>query len=134
MKKFEFAIWEAQDIHKYQRQIGSMRHWHGLSSEKKPDNYVWDEDESVRWNRMKTEEYNDAIDKKIEDAKAEYQQAVEALDNAVADYIIEDLKMNDVELSREKAVILWHWLENEHDSDAANWLNSYLDILAKVLS
>jgi hypothetical protein len=133
MKLFDFDIYCADDINRHRATVYKLQNWYGLNRDKKKEDFVWDEEKSVRWNREETQRFNDEIDIKIEKLQQEYREACELLETAIADYIIDDLIYEGITISKEKAIAIWRWLECEHDDDAANWLSCVLELVAKVM-
>jgi hypothetical protein len=94
----------------------------------KPDNYVWDEDWSVKANREYTKQYNETV---IENAKVVDNKKIEArneLRKAVLNYIMEEYDVTEI-----LADVVWTWCCVHHEDEAYNYISAAMDLIDGVM-
>ena len=107
-----------------------FNNWYSLSRDKKPENYIWDEDLTVRQNKEQTAKYNAEIDAEIEKRKHEYSEANKALREAIIDYIVADC---NIKCSRSQAEIMWTYCAIQHEDDPHNYVDDVIDLFEKLM-
>lgn len=110
-----------------------FNNWYGLSRDKKPENYIWDEDLTVRQNKEQTAKYNAEIDAEIEKRKHEYSEANKALREAIIDYIVDDCKIYNISCSRAQAEVIWNYCETQHEDDPHNYIDDVIELFEKLM-
>lgn len=89
-----------------------------------PDNYVFDENKSVKWNREQVNIYNEECKRRKEEGFAErnnlYAEAEDGLFNAMQ----EEATYN---MTKEEAKAIWEWLQ--YCGDLYNLESSLLDLI-----
>lgn len=133
MANFNFEFNTPHDIYLARQEVYSMQNWYSLSKEKKKEDYVWDEDLTIRQNREKTIQYNNDIEEEIKKRQAEFSESLENLNNAVIDYIMEEFKYSDVKINRRQAQIIWNFCKIEHEDDAQNWISTMTEFVGNLL-
>lgn len=108
----------------------NFNNWWGLSTDKKPENYIWDEDKTVRQNKEQTAKYNAEIDAEIEKRKHEYSEANKALRDAIIDYIIADC---NIKCSRAQAEVIWSYCLMQHGDDPHNYIDDVIALFEKLM-
>ena len=94
----------------------------------KPDDYVWDENMSVKSNREYTKQYNETI---IENAKDLDNKKIEArneLRKAILKYISEEYDVTEI-----LADIVWTWCCIHHEDEAHNYISDAMDLVDSVM-
>ena len=124
----EFNIKCPRDIVEGLRKIDSIDSGWKIKRELlKPDNYVWDEEWSVRQNREYTVQYNSTI---IDSAAASDALRFEArvmLEESIADYIA-----SEYDVSKEVGKVVWKWCNQQYASDAPFMIDMLMDFVEKV--
>ena len=108
----------------------NFNNWFCLGRDKKPENYIWDEDLTVRQNKEQTAKYNAEIDAEIEKRKHEYSEANKALREAIVDYIITDC---NVKCSRAQAEVIWSYCLMQHGDDPHNYVDDVIELFEKLM-
>ena len=104
--------------------------YHSISRNKMPEDYIWDEDITVRQNRERTIEYNKEIDAEIDRCMEAYSEANKALRESIIDYIISDCK---IKCSRAQAEIIWKYCEIQHEDEPHNYLDDVIELFEKLM-
>lgn len=98
----------------------------------KPANYVFDENQTVRWNREQVDLYNQKnseLRREIVELRA---QSYQNLNKAVVDYMVEYEALNTTpRVVIEKVVAR---AKQDHDDEWWNYLSEYLDFAEEILS
>lgn len=94
----------------------------------KPDDYVWDENMSVKANREYTKQYNETILKNAKDLDDKQVQARKELNKAVLEYIMEEYDVTMV-----LADIVWTWCCVHHEDEAHNYISDAMDLADRVI-
>ena len=121
----------AHDI--YEETLHIEKHfniWYALGRNKKPENYIWDEDLTVRQNNEQKAKYNAEIDAEIEKRKHEYSEANKVLREAIVDYIIANC---NVKCSRSQAEVIWSYCETQHEDDPHNYVDDVIELFEKLI-
>ena len=95
----------------------------------KPDNYVWDEEWSVRQNREYTVQYNSTIIDSAAASDALRFEARNALNDAIVDYIV-----REYDVSVEIAKVVWRWCDQQYAGDAPFMIDTLMDFVEKVIT
>ena len=98
--------------------------------------HVFDEEKSVRWNREEVERRNAETEARHDAYKKDLRESDYNLYNSIIDYIIDYFKCGDscAKIDRDTAGIIWAKCSSDHDDDAHNWLDDYLDLINDVLN
>ena len=94
----------------------------------KPDDYVWDENLSVKENRECTKQYNESI---LENAKELDSKKIEArneLRKAVLKYIMEEYDVTEI-----LADVVWTWCCIHHEDEAHNYIGDAMELVDSVM-
>lgn len=126
----EFVINQCQDVYRYLSAIDTKFPW--VTQKPYPRDHVFDENQTVKWNRDKVDEMNIAINK----SRMERMEAVNAykcrLDDAIAEYMCTYL---EGKLSVEKCREILDYASMEFEESL--WegdLDNILDMLDMALS
>lgn len=128
---FEFNT--SHDIYLARQEVYSMQNWYSLSKEKKKEDYVWDEDLTVRQNREKTIQYNNDIEEEIKKRQAEFSESLANLNHAVIRYIMGEFLYTDIECTEAQAKVIWDYCRCEHEDDAQNWISTISELIQNFL-
>lgn len=130
--KFEFPNGDAQfycsDIIKH---IMDSNPTH---SRKVPADYVWDENQSVKWNRERTEEYNAHIDDTNRSNRKDIYESLCNLDNALIDWLVEDVNFlvdKENQISRDMVVRIYQVFKDEKGSSE---VYDHIRFMSSILS
>ena len=94
----------------------------------KPEDYVWDEEWSVKANREYTKQYNETI---LENATDLYNKKIEArkeLREAIIRYIMEEHDVTEI-----LADVIWTWCCVHHEDEAYNYISDAMDLVDGVM-
>ena len=94
--------------------------------------YVFDEEQSVRWNREQVEVYNRELSDARKNAIETRNQSLRNLDRAVIDYMAE-YEAKDTTPRSVLARVVSH-AQRDRDDDWWNYLGDYLDFAEDILS
>lgn len=94
----------------------------------KPENYVWDEDWSVKANRKYTQEYNETILENAKDLDNKKIEARNELRKAIIKYIMEEYDVTEI-----LADVVWAWCCAHHDDEAHNYISNAMDLVDAVM-
>lgn len=108
----------------------NFNNWYRLSRDKKPENYIWDENLTVRQNKEQTAKYNAEIDTEIEKRKHEYSEANKALREAIIDYIVDNC---NISCSRSQAEVMWNYCRIQHEDDPHNYVDDVIELFEKLM-
>ena len=111
-----------------------LQNWYSLKNDKKAEGYVWDEDKTVRENRELTAAHNAAIDAEIQNRQEIFRQALADFEEAVADFIIEELRYDNVQCSKEQAGKIWSFCKQQWEDDPHNYINDVINFYANIMS
>ena len=128
-----FVFNNSHDIYEARNKVYALQTWYSLSKEKKKEDYIWDEDMTVRQNKEYTAKYNSEIDNTIAGLQEDFQKSLENFNNAVIDYIMEEFKYSDVKINRRQAQIIWNFCKIEHEDDAQNWISTMTEFVGNLL-
>ena len=102
-----------------------------------PENHVFDEDKSVRWNREEVARINAEIEDRISQHRWDLYHSEQNLHNSVIDYIVDYFRGGDSRINnfdRGEAEAIWSRVQSTHDDDAHLYLDEYLDLIDTVLT
>jgi LPS sulfotransferase NodH len=98
----------------------------------KPANYVFDEDQTVRWNREQVDIYNQKNSELRREAVELRAQSYRNLDKAVVDYMVKYEALDTTPRSVVEKVVAR--TQQDHDDDWWNYLSEYLEFAEDILS
>ena len=94
----------------------------------KPDDYVWDENMSVKANREYTKQYNETIVENAKDLDNKKIEARNALRKAVLNYIMEEYDVTEI-----LADVVWTWCCVHHEDEAHNYISDAMELVDSVM-
>ena len=121
----------AHDI--YEERLYIEKHfnsYHSIRRDKKPENYIWDEDKTIRQNKELTAQYNAEIDAEIERCQNAYSTMLALLNIRIYEYIINNC---NVKCSEKQAEIIWNYCETQHEDDAHNYIDDVIELFEKLM-
>lgn len=125
----EFNIRCPHDICELEWSIEKMNSGRELKRDLlKPDNYVWDEDWSVKANREYTKQYNETVIKNAEDVDNKKIEARNELRKAVLNYIMEEYDVTEI-----LADVIWTWCCIHHEDEAYNYISVAMDLVDGIM-
>jgi hypothetical protein len=98
----------------------------------KPATYVFDEDQTVRWNREQVDLYNQKNSELRREAVELRAQSYRNLNKAVVDYMVEYEALDTTPRSVIEKVVAR--TQQDHDDDWWNYLPEYLEFAEEILS
>lgn len=126
----EFGIMCYNDISSEVRDIEKKIPMPSLAP--KPANYIFDENQTVRWNREQVDIYNQRNSELRREAVELRAQSYRNLDEAVVDYMAEyEALATTPRCVIEKVVAR---TQQDHDDDRWNYLSEYLEFAEDILS
>lgn len=128
-----FTFNDPHDIYLARCEVEKLHNWYGLSKNKKKEDYIWDEDLTVRQNKERTIQYNNDIDSAIQASMREYNESLTNFNNAVIKYIMEEFQYTDVKCNEAQARIIWSYCICQHEDDAQNWIGDICDLFGKLM-
>lgn len=97
----------------------------------KRDNYVFDEDRSVRWNREQVAQYNAALKAKKESIDRIRAESLRNLDLDIIEYMLEyEANASTPRRVIEKVLVA---AQTDHDDDWWNYLSTYLSFAETII-
>ena len=102
-----------------------------------PENHVFDEEKSVRWNREEVVRRNSEIENRIAQHRWDVHHSEVNLRNSVLDYIVDYFRVGDSwveKFDRGAADAIWSRVQSTHDDDDYLYLDEYLDLIDTVLT
>ena len=125
----EFNIHSPYDIYQAECVVERMDSgWKLKHDLLKREDYVWDENMSVKANREYTKQYNETILKNAKDLDDKQVQARKELNKAVLEYIMEEYDVTMV-----LADIVWTWCCVHHEDEAHNYISDAMDLADRVI-
>lgn len=94
----------------------------------KPEEYVWDENMSVKANREYTQQYNETILKNAKELDDKKIEARNELRKAVLKYIVEEYDVTET-----LADIVWTWCCIHHEDEAHNYISNAMELVDRVM-
>jgi hypothetical protein len=94
----------------------------------KPEDYVWDEEMSVKANREYTKQYNETILENAKDLDSKKIEARNELRKAVLKYIMEEYDVTEI-----LADIVWTWCCIHHEDEAHHYISDAMDLIDNVM-
>jgi hypothetical protein len=94
----------------------------------KPEDYVWDENMSVKANRDYTKQYNETILENAKELDNKKSEAHKELRKAVLNYIMEEYDVTEI-----LADVVWTWCCVHHDDEAHNYISDAMDLIEGVM-
>ena len=129
-----FYLTCSDDIRNSLQKLYGLQNWYSYKNQKKPDNYVWDEDKTVRENKAMTASHNAEVDAEIARRQEFYRQACIKFEEAVTEYIIEDLRYDNVSCSKEQARKIWNFCQQQWEDDPHNYIHDVINFYAELMS
>lgn len=127
------TCYDIEDVRKLTHRYWQFDDGRSLRKDLKSENYIWDEDLTVRKNKELTHQYNDAINAKIK----EYQEAkvayYEQMNKAITEFIVEETKYNNIMLTEAQAQIVWQRVWHDHEDEPWVYLSQYIDFAIAIL-
>lgn len=121
----------AHDIYEEMLHIEkNFNNWFSLSRDKKPENYIWDEDKTIRQNKELTAHHNAEIDAEIKKRQAAYHTMITLLNKHIYEYIIDNC---NVKCSEKQAEIIWKYCETQHEDDPHNYIDDVIELFEKLM-
>lgn len=71
-----------------------------------PDNYVFDENKSVKWNKEQVKIHNEDCERRLEEWKVEHRKLYKAAVDGLIKAIQEEATYN---MTKEEATVIWEW-------------------------
>lgn len=125
----EFNIRCPQDIYESKWAVEKMDSgWKLKRDLLKPDDYVWDENWTVKANREYTKQYNETILENAEELDNKKLEARNELRKAILKYIMEEYDVTEI-----LADIVWTWCCIHHDDEAYNYIGDAMDLIDNVM-
>lgn len=129
-----FYITCSDDIRNGMQKLYGLQNWYSLKNQKKSDDHIWDEDKTVRENRAMTAAHNAEIDAEIKKRQEFYSQACKKFEEAVVDYIIEELRYDNINCSKEHAQKIWHFCEQQWEDDPHNYIHDVMTFYSSLFN
>lgn len=121
----------AHDIYEETRHIEKyFNTYHSIRRNKKPDNYIWDEDKTIRQNKELTAQYNAEIDAEIKKCQDAYNSMLALLNKHIYEYIIDNC---NVKCSEKQAEIIWNYCETQHEDEPHNYVDDVIELFEKLM-
>lgn len=129
-----FNLNNPHDIYEARCAVYKLQNWYSLSSNKKLDTYVWDEDKTVRENRELTVKHNAEIDAEIERRKLIFKESFENLEAAIIDYIMDEFEYEDIKCSKETAEKIWIFCKEQWEDDPHNYISDMCRFYRSIMN
>lgn len=121
----------ADDIYEETRAIEKhFLTYHSMCRNKKPKDYIWDEDKTIRENKELTAQYNAEIDAEIERCQQAYNLMLALLDKHIYEYIIDSC---NVKCSEKQAEVIWNYCKTQHEDDPHNYIDDVIELFEKLM-
>lgn len=104
--------------------------WSSLSRDKKPENYIWDEDKTIRQNKELTAQHNAEIDAEIKKRQDTYRIMIALHNTRIYEYIIDNC---NVICSEKQAEIIWNYCKTQHEDDPHNYIDDVIELFEKLM-
>ena len=125
----EFNIRYPHDIYEAECNVERMDSgWKLRRDLVKPEDYVWDEEWSVKANREYTKQYNETVLESAKELDDKQVQARKDLNKAVLKYIMEEYDVTEI-----LADIVWSWCCVHHDDEAHNYISDAMELVDSVM-
>lgn len=125
----KFNIRSPHDIYEAECRVEGMDSGRSLKRNLiKPEDYVWDEDWSVKANKEYTKQYNETIIKNAEELDNKKVEARKELRKAVLNYIMEEYDITEI-----LADVIWTWCCVHHEDEAHNYISDAMDLIDGVM-
>ena len=123
-----FEITGRNSIYKALYEVDSMDSGFKYRRENfKPENYIWDEDWTIKQNKEYTIEHNKKIAEEAEKMHKQKTDAAAALDNAIATYI-----SNEYGISIEQGHVVWKWCCKHFEDDSYNYIDTAMELIEEI--
>lgn len=100
------------------------------SQGKLPDNYIFDEEKSVRWNREEVVRFNQDIQAAKREMADVKKYSLRNLDEAILDYLLVN---GNAEMNRNVARLVLEKAKYLHDSEWWNYIEDYFDFAEEII-
>ena len=125
----EFNIRCPHDIYESEWAIEKMDSgWKLKRDLLKPDDYVWDENWTVKANRDYTKQYNETIIENAKELDNKKSEARNEFRKAVLNYIMEEYDVTEI-----LADVVWTWCCIHHEDEAYNYISSAMYLVDGVI-
>ena len=125
----EFTIRQPYDIYAAECAIEKMDSgWKLKRDLLKPEDYVWDENMSVKANRDYTKQYNETILENAKELDNKKSEARNELRKAIIKYI-----MDEYDVTMVLADIVWTWCCVHHEDVAHDYIVDAIDLVNTVM-
>ena len=125
----EFTIRCPQDIYESEWAIEKMDSgWKLKRDLLKPDDYVWDENWTVKANREYTKQYNETILENAEKIDNKKSEARKELRKAILTYIMEEYDVIEA-----LADVVYTWCCIHHEDEAYDYISDAMDLVDSVM-
>ena len=104
--------------------------YHSICRHKKPKDYIWDEDKTIRQNKELTAQYNAEIDEEIERCQKAYDMMLALLDTHIYEYIINNC---NVKCSKKQAEVIWNYCKTQHEDEPHNYIDDVIKFFEKLM-
>ena len=94
----------------------------------KPEDYVWDENWTVKANREYTKQYNETILENANDLDNKKIEARKELRKSVLKYIMEEYDVTEL-----LADIVWTWCCIHHEDEAHNYISDAMELVDSIM-
>ena len=108
----------------------NFKDWFSLQRDKKRENYIWDEDKTIRQNRELTAQHNAEIDAEIKKRQDAYHMMLALLTKYIYEYIIDTC---NVKCSEKQAEIIWNYCETQHEDEPHNYIDDVIELFEKLM-
>ena len=104
--------------------------WFSLGRDKKPENYIWNEDMTVRQNKELTAKHNAEIAGEIKKRQDGYHIMIALHNKRIYKYIIANC---NVKCSEKQAEVIWNYCETQHEDDPHNYVDDVIGLFEKLM-
>ena len=108
----------------------NFKNWFSLQRDKKRENYIWDEDKTIRQNRELTAQHNAEIDAEIKKRQDEYHMMLDLLNKNIYEYIIDNC---NIKCSEKQAEIIWNYCKTQHEDEPDDYLYAVIELFEKLM-
>ena len=108
----------------------NFKDWFSLQRDKKRENYIWDEDKTIRQNRELTAQHNAEIDAEIKKRQDAYYMMLALLNKYIYEYIIDNCS---VKCSEKQAEVIWNYCETQHEDEPYNYIDDVIELFEKLM-
>lgn len=129
----EIYIYSTSDIRLQFDKWASMSTGWSLRRDLKPDNYIWDEDETVRKNKEITAQYNNTIQKEIQKLQNARNDFYNRIMKGVYGYIEERASYEGIKLPQKALEYIWNLAYTVHEDNPSAYLDEIIEYMCKII-